>query len=273
VTREAIRDLHPKVSIVVISFNNVGMPRGCIESIFRNTVWPNFEVIVVDNASTDETRAWLRFVARERGDVRVVLNAENRGFAAANNQGLAVATGEFLVLLNNDTIVPRGWLEPLLAQLRQPDVGLVGPVTNFVGNEAKVDVDYRSVEDMEAFAQRWMTTHIGEEFDISMLAMFCVALRKEVHAQIGDLDECFGTGMFEDDDYSRRIQAAGLRTVCTPASFVHHFGQASFRKLIDSGEYDALWNRNKEIYESKWGRWTQHKAGRAVTTVRPGREQ
>ncbi len=266
VTREAIRELHPKVSIVVISFNNLGMTRGCVESIFRNTVWPNFEVIVVDNASTDETRAWLRFIARERSNVKVVLNAENRGFAAANNQGLAVASGDFLVLLNNDTIVPRGWLEPLLAQLRQPDVGLVGPVTNFVGNEAKVDVDYRSVEDMEAFAQRWMAAHLGKEFDISMLAMFCVALRKDVHAMIGDLDERFGTGMFEDDDYSRRIQAAGLRTVCTPASFVHHFGQASFRKLIESGEYDALWKRNKAIYESKWGKWTQHPAGRITVT-------
>ncbi len=256
-TAAAIRELHPKVSIVVISFDNVDMTRACVESIFRNTTWPNFELIIVDNASGDETRVWLRHLARTRPEVRVIFNADNRGFAAANNQGIAIAEGEYYVLLNNDTIVPRGWLEPLLARLDDPAIGLVGPVTNFVGNEAKIEVDYRDVAGMEAFAARWMKGQ-REDFDIAMLAMFCVAIRRATWDRIGPLDESFGTGMFEDDDYSRRVQATGLRTVCVPASFVHHFGQASFKKLIATGEYDALWKRNQAIYEQKWGAWTKH---------------
>ena len=256
---EEVEAIHPMVSIIVVAFNNCALTKLCIDSLLGNATWPRSEIIVVDNASSDETRVYLRYLARSEPSVKVILNSENRGFAAANNQGLAIARGEYLVLLNNDTVVPRGWLEPLMKALRDPLVGLVGPVTNFVGNEAKIDVEYAGLEGMAEFARAWMSAHAGESFDISMLAMFCVAMRRDTFDRVGLLDESFGIGMFEDDDYSRRIQAAGLRTVCTKASFVHHFGQASFKKLIEAGSYDALWRRNRDIYERKWGEWTQHK--------------
>jgi GT2 family glycosyltransferase len=83
-------------------------------------------------------------------------------------------------------------------------------------------------------------------------------MRREVFDEIGELDEAFGIGMFEDDDYCRRIQSAGYRTVCAEDSFVHHYGQASFKKLIDSGEYQAIWDRNQAYFEKKWGAWTPH---------------
>jgi GT2 family glycosyltransferase len=75
---------------------------------------------------------------------------------------------------------------------------------------------------------------------------------------VGYLDETFGIGLFEDDDYSRRVQAAGYRTVCAEDAFIHHYGQASFRKLIASGEYQALWDKNQAYFESKWGAWQAH---------------
>jgi GT2 family glycosyltransferase len=250
-----IAALHKLVSIVVVTFGNARLTRLCVESIYASTTWPRFELIIVDNASTDETRTYLRYLARDRECITIILNDTNRGFAAANNQGVAAASGDYVVLLNNDTVVPRGWLEPLLAALDDPEVGLVGPVTNAVGNEAKIAVDYASMDQMAEFASRWMAEHRHECFDIAMLAMFCVVLRRDVLSRIGPLDESYGIGMFEDDDYSRRIQAAGLRTVCVRGAFIHHFGQAAFRKLIETGEYDALWKRNQAIYESKWGQW------------------
>jgi GT2 family glycosyltransferase len=169
-----------------------------------------------------------------------------------------VAQGGYLVLLNNDTVVPKGWVEPMLRHLDLPHVGLVGPVTNSVGNEAKIDVAYSSLEQMEDFSDRYTAQHRGRVFDISMLAMFCVAMRREVFEEIGFLDEKFGVGMFEDDDYSRRAQNLGYRTVCAEDAFVHHYGQASFKKLIASGKYQELWDRNHAYFESKWGSWKPH---------------
>lgn len=256
--RAALVSLHPKVSVIVITFNNVELTRRCIESVLRNTTYPNFELIVIDNASTDDTRNYLRYLSRTQHNITIQLNERNLGFAAANNQGLRLAEGAYLVLLNNDTVVPKGWVDPLLRHLDDPQIGLVGPVTNSVGNEAKIEVDYTSLEQMEDFAERYTAGHRGRIFDISMLAMFCVAMRREVFKKIGFLDETFGIGMFEDDDYSRRIQLSGWRVVCAEDVFVHHYGQASFKKLIATGEYQKLWDRNQAYFESKWGTWTQH---------------
>ena len=258
-TRDALVELFPKVSVIIVTYNNVQLTRGCIDSLLRNCAYPNLQLIIVDNASQDSTRNYLRYLARSEPNVSIVLNEQNLGFAAANNQGLRLAQGHYLVLLNNDTVVPKGWLAPLLRHLDDPEVGLVGPTTNAVGNEARVSIDYQDLDDMEDFSDRRTTQYRGRCFDIPMLAMFCVAMRREVLDQVGWLDEAFGIGMFEDDDYSRRVQAAGLRTVCAEDSYIHHYGQASFKALIASGEYQRLWDKNQAYFESKWGPWQPHR--------------
>ncbi|MHC8292969.1 glycosyltransferase [Pseudomonas sp. LB3P58] len=254
----AIVELYEKVSIVVITYNNFNLTVQCVNSILRNTTWPNYQLIVVDNGSDDGTCDYLERLRQEVPSVKIILNPENRGFAAANNQGLREANGDILLLLNNDTVVPKGWLDPLVHHLRDSSIGLVGPVTNAVGNEAKIKVSYTDIQQMQDFADGYTEAHKGRLFDISMLAMFCVAFRRDVLDEVGFLDEAFGIGMFEDDDYSRRVQASGYRTVCAEDAFIHHYGQASFRKLIASGEYQALWDKNQAYFESKWGAWQAH---------------
>ncbi len=254
----AITNLYSKVSIIVVTYNNLQLTQLCIESIFRNTTYPNYEVIIVDNASADDTRNYLCYLARSKPLVKIILNDDNLGFAAANNQGLRLAQGNFLVLLNNDTAVPKGWVDPLLRHLAVPEIGLVGPVTNSVGNEAKIDVGYSCLDQMDDFSDCHTAEHRGRIFDIPMLAMFCIAMRREVFEKIGFLDETFGIGMFEDDDYSRRARNLGYRTVCAEDAFVHHYGQASFKKLIANGTYQKLWDKNQAYFESKWGAWQPH---------------
>ncbi|MEP7274246.1 MAG: glycosyltransferase, partial [Acidobacteriota bacterium] len=249
-----------RASIIVVTYENLALTRLCIESIFRNTEYPNFEIVVVDNNSHDGTADWLSKLPSLHPNVRVILNGENYGFARANNQGVAIASGEYLVLLNNDTIVPAGWLSRLLHHLSDPQIGLVGPMTNAVGNEAKVDVSYRSIGEMDAFARKHTWSHDGELAEIHMLAMYCVAMRRRTHDEVGPLDEQFAIGMFEDDDYSMRVRLKGYRVVCAMDAFVHHFGQAAFGKLIASGEYDRLFETNRRRYESKWGvTWNPHR--------------
>ncbi len=79
------------------------------------------------------------------------------------------------------------------------------------------------------------------------------------------LDESFNIGMFEDDDFSHRIKLKGYRVVCAEDIFIHHFGQASFKKLIETGEYNRLWETNQAYFEKKWGKWKPH-VGRSAGT-------
>lgn len=250
----------PCASIIIVTYNNLALTRLCLESVARNTAHPNYEVIVVDNRSKDGTPAYLRERAAQQPNLKILLNDENHGFARANNQGIEIATGEHLVLLNNDTIVPPGWLSRLLWHLNDPAVGLVGPVTNFAGNEARIPVSYANWLGMEEFSSEHTWARNTQIADIHVLAMFCVAMRREVFTRIGPLDERFGIGMFEDDDYSMRVRQAGLRVVCAADVFVHHFGQAAFGKLIEDGAYNPLFDENRRKYEAKWQTvWAPHR--------------
>ena len=101
----------------------------------------------MDNNSTDGSRDWLTRWAEGRPDAKLILSETNTGFAGGNNIGLRAASGDFLVILNNDTYVTRGWVRTMLAHFkRDPRLGLLCPVTNNIGNEAKIEIAYASME-------------------------------------------------------------------------------------------------------------------------------
>jgi len=256
----ALAETFPAVSIVVVTFNNRELNRACLESVFARTEWPRYEILAVDNGSTDGTPELLADLARLHSNLRVIAFAENRGFPAACNAGLAAASGDPLVLLNNDTVVTRGWLTALLRHLAaNPRLGLVGPVTNAIANEAKVDAGYRGLADLPRAAADWTRRHDGETFEIPMLAFFCVAMRREVLEAVGRLDEAFGLGLFEDGDYCRRVRAKGFDIRCARDAFVHHWQNASFRRL-GRDAYFALYEQNRRRYEAKWARVPEESA-------------
>jgi GT2 family glycosyltransferase len=260
----------PRASIVIVTYNNLVYTRLCLESVFRNTVYSNCEVLVVDNHSTDGTQEYLRSMAKRFPNLHLVLNESNQGFARANNRGLKQATGDYFILLNNDTIVPPGWLDRLVHHLADPQVGMVGPVSNFVTNEARVEGSYHTWREMEIFAEDHVWSNQNKAADIHMLAMYCVAFRRDVYEAVGPLDEQFGLGMFEDDDYAMRMREKGYRVLCAIDVFVHHFGQASFKKLIQDGSYNPIFEENQRRYEKKWAvSWQTHVTRPLDTFVHP----
>jgi GT2 family glycosyltransferase/glycosyltransferase involved in cell wall biosynthesis len=259
---------HPPVSVVVVTYGGLELTKACLESLLEGETWPRLEVLVVDNASDDGTPEYLRALAARDGRVRCVFNRENRGFAAANNQGMALAEGKIVVLLNNDTVVPPGLLGRLAAHLeRDRSIGLLCPTTNFCGNEARVEPDYTDLAGLPAYSARRAREHRGRIFDIRVAAMYCVAMRRSVLQQVGPLDEAYGVGMFEDDDFAVRMRQAGYRVACAEDAYVHHVGQGAFRKLSPE-EYDALWKKNQAYFEKKWSvEWKPHTPREGVPAV------
>lgn len=247
------RRVLPFVSIVVVTFGNRELTRLCLESIRHFTADVDHEVVVVDNGSTDGTPALLRELAASWPALRSIENTDNRGFAAATNQGVRAARGRLLCLLNNDTVVTPGWLRTLAgAVVDDPGLGMVGPVSNAVGNEARVRGAYRNLAELPAWAVARSARFAGRSFPIPMLALFCTVLRREVWERVGPLDEQFGAGMFEDDDYSRRVRASGYGLCCRQDVFVHHWQRAGF-KLLGEEAYLRLYESNRARFRAKWG--------------------
>ncbi|QEH32069.1 SPBc2 prophage-derived glycosyltransferase SunS [Aquisphaera giovannonii] len=263
-------------SVIVPCFDQLEFTRECVRALVRKTGRP-WELIVVDNGSTDGTDRYLAGVADAAPmAVRVIGNASNRGFPAAVNQGLAAARGEYLVLLNNDAVVTDGWLDQLVALAdSDPAIGMAGPMSNYASPPQLVeDVPYKDLDAMHGFAARWREEHRGQWLTAGKLSGFCLLMKRAVYEAIGGLDERFGLGFFDDDDLGRRARDAGFTLAVARDLFVHHFGSRTFTgQGIDAA---ALLEANAKVYAAKWGElqgtavtlapWPGHSHGRGFET-------
>ncbi len=246
----------PKVSVIVLTYNNLHLNRACISSVCEQTAYPNYELLVVDNGSTDGTIEYLETIRDEH--VRVIRNPENLGFAGGNNVGIRACEGTYVMLLNNDTVVTRGWLTTAVKWLRKDKgCGMCGAVTNSIGNEAMIRVNYRNLAELSEFAYLHAAAHRGEAYpNVDRIALFATLVRRDVLEAVGLLDESYKVGMFEDDDLAMAVQKAGYHFYLAEDLFVHHVNNASFGKL-KSREYQEIFERNRAYYEKKWGiAWT-----------------
>lgn len=234
-------------SIIIPTFNQLDLLKQCLESVERYTDLP-YELIVIDNASTDGTARYLQSL---RGQVRVRSFDENKGFAAAVNLGLMMAKGTTIVLLNNDILVTANWLRNMLICLESdPNIGMVGPVTNYISGEQQIKVPYNRVDQMPEFARKHNVSNPELWRDTEWLRGFCLLFRRELFEEIGYWDEGFEIGNYEDNDYNIRVRLAGKRLVIAADTFIHHYGSVSIKAI---GHLIAESNvRNEAYYLAKW---------------------
>jgi GT2 family glycosyltransferase len=224
----------PEVSIVIVSWNVRELLRDCIRSIEEETRRPK-EIIVVDNDSRDGSADMVRV---DFPDAELIANRDNRGFAAANNQGLAVATGRNVLLLNPDTVVLDGAIDTMLDWLeRHPDVGCVGCQVL----ESETDVQPTCFSDHGPLNLLLAETGLHripagsrffgrpyyagwdrrDERDVDVVSGMFMLLPRRVVDEVGPMDDAFFI-YSEEADWCRRIREAGYRCVFAPVARIRH---------------------------------------------------
>ncbi|WP_224753613.1 glycosyltransferase family 2 protein [Paenibacillus terricola] len=245
---ESFETLFDGTSIIIPTYNQAKYLKSCVESISEHTDLP-YEIIIVDNGSTDETAEYLKQIGSQ---VRYRILADNHGFAGAVNIGLMMAKGTTLLLLNNDTLVTDNWLDNMLACLNsESKIGMVGPVTNYISGDQQIDVPYTDIVDMYEFARRNNELNSARWIRTDRLVGFCLLFRRELLEKVGYLDEGFEVGNFEDDDYNIRVRLQGYSLVIARDSFIHHFGSVSMKAT--GQQFESINERNMRFYMSKWG--------------------
>ena len=237
----AVSSNWPSVSVVIPLYGGEEDIRECLESL-ENSKDLIYEVIVVDDVSPDNAAEQ----AEEFEFATVIRRKENGGFAAACNTGLEAVSGDVVLYLNSDTIMPRAGLIRLIESLMaDSSTGAAGPVSNAVAYFQQIDVPISSREAIDGFATDWANLQIPDEL-VSMLVGFCLAMRRELASELGGFRSEFGKGTYEDNDLCYRIQRAGYQTVIARRSFVFHKGSRSLHRLDENPM--ALMRRNEQAF-------------------------
>lgn len=235
-------------SIVILSYNVKDICMRCIESIIKNNPKSAYEIVVVDNASTDGIREWLQ----DQEDITLVCNEENVGFPMGCNQGIEASQAENdIFLLNNDTmLLPNSLFWLRMALYEDEKTGATGSVTNFAGNGQIVKRDFSSIDEVMEYG---ISVNIPEKNALEnkiWLVGFALLLKRKALNEIGLLDTRFSPGSYEDNDIGVRLRYAGWKVYLCHNSFIFHYGSGAGQ---NRGMWDEIEKKNEKKFKEKWG--------------------
>lgn len=252
------------VSIVIPLYNQLKYTKLCLESL-QETLTELPEIILVDNASTDGTADYLKTLSK----VKVISNAENLGFAGGCNTGIKAASGEWVVVLNNDVIVAPGWLDGMLDAAEHWKLQIVTPAIR----------EGECTYDINAYA-RELTGRMQRVIRRDRANGICFMAHRRVFDAIGLFDEKFLIGQYEDKDFFLRAARAGFALGTVGSAFLHHFGSATQKVLKRDSVARPYALKNKAYFAKKWklpwwkrmiGRFREKLATRVYSLVEKNR--
>ncbi len=229
-------DSCPDVSIVIPVFNKLELTQVCIASILEHGAQASFELIVVDNGSTDGTPDWLRQEVA-KGHCKAILNHENQGFAHGCNAGAASANGQYILFLNNDMAVKSNWLDPMVTTLENdPEVGIVGAKLLFpdetIQHSGVTLVSKPHDPESELFGMHLNYKQPSHTPKANLPKYFqavtgaALLIRRKLHLKLGGFNPQYWNGN-EDVDLCLRVRAEGFKIVYRPESVIYHFESQS----------------------------------------------
>jgi GT2 family glycosyltransferase len=213
-----------KVYIIVINFNGRDFLRKCLQSLLKETKYENYEIIVTDNNSTDGS---IEMIEKNFPKIKLIKNKKNYGFSGGNNIGAKYAlkqNAQFILFLNNDTEVTKGWLSKMVKTVNSKhEIGIVGP--RFLYPDGTLQNNcykYRY-----GFSIALAPDKISE---VDCVVAACMLIKRSVIEEIGLLDEGYFPIYFEDIDFCFRAKKAGYKVVCVPYSIVYHHKGKTMKK-------------------------------------------
>ncbi len=242
----------PELSLVLLSFRSFEATTGpCLASLGQAEADPRVELILVDNGSDDGASERCAQIAERRPGIRFAPQATNLGFAGGMNAGVTLARGEWVCLVNSDTLFPAGALAALMRTLHgvPAQVASVGPVTNAAGNGQRLPLPGVAIGDVLTIGAAAMRLPTGLLAPTYRSDFFCVAIRRAVWHRLGGLDTDFGLGYYDDFDFSLRLAREGWQQVVAEDVFVAHLGSATFAAMGDAQR--TLMRRNRALMQQR----------------------
>jgi GT2 family glycosyltransferase len=264
---------NPRISIVIANKDHVEDLRRCVTSIMEKSTYDNYEIIIVENNSTtEEIRDYYRSLLgreltgesgvfqSESGRISIVVFQGAFNYAAVNNLGVSYASGEYILLLNNDTeVITVNWMEELLMYAQREDVGAVGAKL-YYGDKtiqhAGVVIGlgaHRTAGHTHYKQHRQNLGYMGRlcyAQDVTAVTGACLLVKKSLYDAVGGLDAGFAVSL-NDVDLCLKLRERGLLNVFTPFAELFHYESAS-RGLDDKGEKAERYNKESERFRQKW---------------------
>ncbi|HDG98671.1 MAG TPA: glycosyltransferase [Desulfobacterales bacterium] len=246
---KSLRTSYPKVSIIMPVFNNLSFTRNCLEALYKVTPSDIFELVIVDNGSTDDTKFFLKAFKRKHNNLTLITNEDNQGFAKACNQGAKIAKGKYLVFLNNDTIPLDRWLDELL-KVAESDtkVGVVGAKLLYPNGKiqhAGIELINGIPDHPYRFADPGIP-EVNHQRELDMVTGACMLIKKELFDELGGFDEAYKNGM-EDVDLCLRVREKGFKVIYCPKCVLYHY------EGVSKGRFDHL-RENLILFFNRWGK-------------------
>jgi len=252
---------NPKISIVIANKDHVEDLRRCISSILQKSTYDNFEIIVVENNSTtEEIFSYYKEIQAQDSRVKVVTYTGEFNYSAVNNLGVKNTTGEYILLLNNDTeVITVNWMEELLMYAQRSDVGAVGAKLYY----ANKTIQHAGVVIGLGAHRTAGHTHYGQSREnlgymgrlcysqnVTAVTGACLLVKKALYEEVGGLDESFVISL-NDVDFCLKLREKGYLNVFTPFAELYHYESIS-RGLDDQGEKAARYNEESARFREKW---------------------
>ncbi|MET0625977.1 MAG: glycosyltransferase [Pyrinomonadaceae bacterium] len=240
-----------KVSIIILTWNGLAYTKRCLETLRGRTAFPDYEVVVVDNGSTDGTVEYLRALPW----LRLFENRDNQGFVRGNNRALAGCDGDSdFVLLNNDTeIFQPDWLSRLQGSAySSPEVGIVGARLRRPGGMLQHAGTYMPVETFwgqQVGAGEKDVNQFNADAEVEGVVFACAYIKREVYERVGPLDEDYFS-YFEDSDYCLRARSQGFKVVCCGSATVIHHENTSTK--VNKVAHGGMFLESQKTFKRKW---------------------